>query len=198
MNINVLLFDRFETLDAMGPVEMLARPANYTVGFFSIEGGTVASSQGVPVVTRPISDMDRTGTLLLPGGWGVRGLDSDRAFLTTLRSLADDAEWVLSVCNGSVLLSACGALDERKATSNKKLFQDALDSSGNVAWVQRARWVVDGKFYTASGVSAGIDMALGFMSDRLGRAEAEETATAAEYLWNDDPTNDPFYRSSIS
>lgn len=198
MNINVLLFDRFETLDAMGPVEMLARPANYTVGFFSIEGGTVTSSQGVPVVTRPISDIDRTGTLLLPGGWGVRGLDSDRAFLTTLKSLADDAEWVLSVCNGSVLLSACGALDERKATSNKKLFQDALDSSGNVAWIQRARWVVDGKFYTASGVSAGIDMALGFMSDRLGRAEAEETATAAEYLWNDDPTNDPFYRSSIS
>ena len=138
MNINVLLFDRFETLDAMGPVEMLARPANYTVGFFSIEGGTVTSSQGVPVVTRSISDMDRTGTLLLPGGWGVRGLDSDRAFLTTLKSLADDAEWVLSVCNGSVLLSACGALDERKATSNKKLFQDALDSSGNVAWVSLA------------------------------------------------------------
>jgi len=198
MNVNVLLFDRFETLDAMGPVEMLARPADYSVGFFSLDGGIVTSFQNVPVMTKPVSDMDRTGALLLPGGWGVRDIDHDQEFLSTLKGLCDDAAWVMSVCNGSVLLGACGALDGRKATSNKKLFQDALDSSDAVEWVEQARWVVDGKFYTASGVSAGIDMALGFLNDRLGREVAEEAATATEYLWNDDPTDDPFCKFQFS
>ena len=61
-----------------------------------------------------------------------------------------------------------------------------------VNWVHRARWVVDGKFYTSSGVSAGIDMALGFLADRLGQEAAEEAALGAEYLWNRDSDHDPF------
>jgi len=61
-----------------------------------------------------------------------------------------------------------------------------------VRWVGKARWVRDGCFYTASGVSAGIDMALCFVADRLGRAKALSIAQRMEYLWNEDATDDPF------
>ena len=61
-------------------------------------------------------------------------------------------------------------------------------------WVDRARWVVDGKYYTSSGVSAAMDMTLGFVSDRFGRARAEEIAAHIEYIWNDDPADDRFAR----
>jgi transcriptional regulator GlxA family with amidase domain len=58
--------------------------------------------------------------------------------------------------------------------------------------VKQARWVEDGKFVTSSGVSAGIDMALGVIA-RLGSSElAEMLATAAEYEWHRDAGWDPF------
>lgn len=64
--------------------------------------------------------------------------------------------------------------------------------SPKVNWQPSARWVVDGKFYTASGVSTGIDMALGFVHDLYGDEEARNICSQIEYLWNDDPHNDPF------
>ena len=41
---------------------------------------------------------------------------------------------------------------------------DEDGSSGQQA-EKKARWVVDGRFYTSSGISAGMDMALGFIAD---------------------------------
>ncbi|MBS5508913.1 MAG: hypothetical protein KHX31_09775 [Akkermansia sp.] len=54
--------------------------------------------------------------------------------------------------------------------------------------------MADGKFYTSSGVSAGMDMALGFVSDRFGRSRTEGIAEQLEYVWNDDCTRDVFAR----
>ena len=64
--------------------------------------------------------------------------------------------------------------------------------SEKVNWIEKARWVIDGKYYTSSGVSAGMDMTLGFISDHFGRRKAEEIANLIEYIWNDDCTNDKF------
>ena len=51
-------------------------------------------------------------------------------------------------------------------------------------WIRAARWCVSGKFYTSSGVSAGIDAALGFIADMHGRNEAQRIARAMEYVYN--------------
>ena len=53
-----------------------------------------------------------------------------------------------------------------------------------MAWTKEARWVTDGKYYTSAGVSAGIDMALGFAQDLFGEAEAERIAADMEYVRN--------------
>jgi transcriptional regulator GlxA family with amidase domain len=52
--------------------------------------------------------------------------------------------------------------------------------------------VKDGSIYTSSGVSAGTDMALGFVADLLGHAVAKQVSAEIEYEWNEDPGNDPF------
>ena len=132
------------------------------------------------------------GVLLVPGGMGTRALSGDAEFLRTLRELAGSAAWVLTVCTGSGLLAATGFLDGRRATTNKKAFAWPVSVGPNVRWVKRARWVADGNVYTSSGVSAGMDMTLGFLRDRHGDALARAVAAAIEYVWSDDPENDPF------
>ncbi|MFA9380811.1 MAG: DJ-1/PfpI family protein, partial [Acetanaerobacterium sp.] len=61
-----------------------------------------------------------------------------------------------------------------------------------VEWQRRARWVVDGKYYTSSGVSAGMDMTLGFVADYLDMEQAYTIANYLEYIWNPDCGDDPF------
>ena len=113
-------------------------------------------------------------------------------FLSRLKMAVEKAEFVLSICTGAALLARCGLLDGKKATSNKMALDWVKSTGAAVYWQERARWVTDGKFYTSSGVSAGIDMALGFVEDQWGRAQAEWIARRIEYLWNDKKENDPF------
>ena len=68
---------------------------------------------------------------------------------------------------------------------------DEAGSSGQQA-EKKARWVVDGRFYTSSGISAGMDMALGFIADRYGEEEAQRIAGFTEYRRIADPSDDPF------
>ena len=83
-------------------------------------------------------------------------------------------------------------LDGRRATSNKRAFHWAQAESPKVQWVKKARWVKDGNVYTSSGLSAGIDMALGFVSDLLGRDIAKQQSNEIEYEWRENADWDPF------
>ena len=194
MTIRILLFERFETLDAFGPVEMLADMGKNTIVCCSLAGGPVRSSHGFTVDTVPLDETDPAEAILVPGGMGTRPLSSDEDFLAALRRHAEQAEFVLTVCTGSALLARTGLLDGKRATSNKMALDWVRSCGGKVLWQDSARWVRDGKYYTASGVSAGIDMALGFLRDRVGEERARTIALRAEYVWNSDPDADPFAR----
>lgn len=192
-DIITILFNDFETLDVFGPIEVLGRlPEQFNPLFYSITGGIITSSQQVPVLTRPLSELNSTGyILLIPGGTGARDLVDNGEFIATLKSLAGKAEFILTVCTGSIILSRTGILDGRNATSNKRVFA-WTKTAPKVHWIKKARWVKDGTIYTSSGVSAGTDMALGFVSDLLGRPAAEQVSQEIEYEWNEDPGYDPF------
>jgi len=66
------------------------------------------------------------------------------------------------------------------------------DFAPQVDWRAQARWVEDGKFFTASGVSAGMDMSLAVIAKIFGRETSLEVALAAEYEWHEDSSRDPF------
>lgn len=193
VNFNVLLFNGFETLDAFGPAEVIGRlPDKYSLKYCSLLGGMVESSQGVQVNTLPFAEIEPDGVLLIPGGMGTRALVSDEHFICQLKILSQQAQYVLSVCTGSALLAKTDLLSGKGATSNKRAFKWVSSINTQVNWVKKARWVVDGKYYTSSGVSAGMDMALGFISDRFGVETANNIACDIEYRWNSDKDKDPF------
>lgn len=189
-----MLFHDFETLDAFGPVEIFSRIDEYRLRFLSAEGGMIQSRQGTAIATESVGEADHTGILLVPGGQGTRSLVNDTDFTDILRRVADRSAYCLTVCTGSALLAKTGLLDCRKATSNKHAFDWVRSVNTKVDWVSCARWVVDGKFYTSSGVSAGMDMSLGFIRDRFGNDTAGKIADGIEYLWNSDKESDPFAR----
>lgn len=196
MDVNILLFPDFETLDAFGPVEILGRINDYTLHYVSINGGLVISRQQTQIMTEPIDQADPSGILLIPGGQGTRPLVHDEDFTKNLEHAAEQAAFCLTVCTGSALLARTGLLDDRKATSNKIAFDWVKSVNPTVHWVEHARWVTDGKYYTSSGVSAGIDMTLGFIADQFGTEQASDIAHGIEYVWNNDKTKDPFSKES--
>ncbi len=150
------------------------------------------SSQKVSVNTLPFSQVDTSGVLLIPGGQGTRRLAEDKAFIEQIETLSKQASYVLTVCTGSALLAKTGLLHGMKATSNKRAFDWACSNGQDVQWLKKARWTNDGKYYTSSGVSAGMDMILGFICDIHGEQTALSLSGQIEYIWNRDKENDPF------
>ena len=194
--LGVLLFPGFELLDVFGPLEAFGiRPAkdHFEAVLIAAESGPVASAQGA----KAIADVDLKDTrsldlILVPGGIGTRKEVENRAITTWLAERSADAELVMSVCTGAALLARSGVLDGRRATTNKLSFQWVVGQGPRVEWVKEARWVEDGKFFTSSGVSAGIDMALAAIARLVTPQLAEDVATFMEYDRHRDAAWDPF------
>lgn len=191
--IGVVLFNEFETLDVFGPVEMWGRLADHDVVMITERGDAVRSSQGILTgADYSFESAPQFQILMIPGGAGTRKEVDNPAMLAFLRKQERGTEWTTSVCTGSAVLARAGILDGRRATTNKLAFEWVTTQSAAVQWQRKARWVVDGKYITSSGVSAGTDMALALVEKLYGREHAEAVAQLTEYLWNDDPLNDPF------
>jgi putative intracellular protease/amidase len=192
-NFAVLLFNGFETLDAFGPAEVAGKLTEiYSVACCSLAGGIVESAQNIKVLTIPISELPSFEVLLIPGGAGTRELTEDIYFLHALTEAAKSADYILTVCTGSALLAKTYLLDGKKATTNKRSFEWTASLNSKVDWQKSARWVSDGNIYSSSGISAGIDMTLGFIADRFGNPTAKALAEKLEYIWNSDKDKDPF------
>lgn len=194
MNIGVLLFNDFETLDVYGPVEVFGRLADlYNIAFYSVDGGQIKNRHGVSVLTAKLDDINKDLEIfLIPGGLGTRKEVENKLLIDKIKEISTFSKFVLTVCTGSALLARTGLLDNKTATSNKRAFTWVITNGTNVNWNKKARWTVDDKYYTSSGVSAGIDMALGFVSDQHGIELARQIAFEIEYNWTEDKDNDTF------
>lgn len=195
MKVAVLLFEDFETLDVFGPVEIFGiLKENYRVSLYSLAGVVVKNSHGVSVVTENLADIKNgVDIFLIPGGWGTRPEVNNIVLIDLVREISKASKFVFTVCTGTALLARTGLLDGRKATTNKRAFDWVMTQGPKVNWVKKARWVVDGHFYTSSGVSAGMDMVLGFLQDMHGTDFAMDAANRIEYNWNSNKDEDNFY-----
>lgn len=194
MKALAVLFDNFETLDVFGPVEILGRlPEYFEIGYYSLEGGIKHSTQKVSILTKKLDAInEKPDVLLIPGGKGTRTEIDNKELIDQIRHLSKQSKYVLTVCTGSVLLAKTKLLDGKIATSNKRAFDWVMSSRKEVKWKRKARWTVDGKYYTSSGISAGMDMTLGFVNDILGSDTSTRIAGEMEYEWNSNPENDNF------
>ena len=193
--LSVILFHNFETLDVFGPVEIFGRLKDlYHVEFYSFEGGIISNEHNVNIQTKALFEIEfGTDILLIPGGYGTRDEVNHHDLIDLIKTISHSSSYVLTVCTGSALLAKTGLLDSRKATSNKRALDWVMTQGTKVNWQQKARWIQDDKYYTSSGVSAGMDMSLGFLQDRHGIEFARKVAYQIEYKWNEDSTVDDFW-----
>lgn len=194
MHISIILYPDFETLDVFGPVEIFGKVPDWKMQFYSRDGGLISNRDGVQIATESFNTMPQSeiDTLFIPGGTGARTLILEANYINQLKQLAQKSRYVLTVCTGSALLAKSGLLDGKRATSNKLSFEWVKTSSLQTQWIEKARWVTDGKYYTSSGISAGMDMALAFVQDRAGETVARQIATRIEYRWQQDSQQDEF------
>lgn len=193
-DFGIILFEGFEPLDFSGPVEVFGDIPDWRLRYFSKKGGLVSCRQNLSVETEPFFSAVNVPRFLIPGGMGTRVLCQDALWLKSLAVLIQSADEIFSVCTGSVLLARCGLLRDRSATSNKRSFdwvKEATKEDG-VNWKSCARWVHDDRFWTSSGVSAGIDMSLAYVTQSRGKQCADAIARRMEYIVHEEPDNDPF------
>ena len=191
-DVYVVLYPNFTALDVFGPVEVLGSIKEYTIRYVSLHGGIIHNRQGIQIITEPMDVIEPGGIILIPGGYGSREIIRDAAFIQRIREAIQTSEHILCVCTGSALAAETGLLDGKQATTNKTSFAWVADNHANVKWNRKARWVADGNIYTSAGVSAGTDMALGFVRDRFGADIAESICRRMEYHWNSDSEHDIF------
>ncbi|MBM2619278.1 DJ-1/PfpI family protein [Actinoplanes sp. LDG1-06] len=175
MQINFLLYDRMTALDVVGPYEVLSRLPGASVLFVAAEPGPVRADTGslALMADASLEDAPPADIVLVPGGYAPPLID--RRVLDWVRAADTRSTWTTSVCTGSLVLAAAGLLEGRRATTHW-LAMDRLAPSGAVPTPSRV--VIDGKYATAAGVSAGIDLAL-TLTERLAGAEFAQTVQLA-------------------
>jgi transcriptional regulator GlxA family with amidase domain len=178
MQIAILLYDRMTALDAVGPYEILSRlPGAETVFVAERAGPVVVDTGRLSLVAEAgLDEVPRPDLLLVPGGPAAP--TSPGPVLDWLRDADGGTTWTTSVCTGSLALGAAGLLVGRRATSHW-LAVDMLAGFGAVP--TRERVVIDGKYATAAGVSAGIDLALRLAAEIAGEEFAQSVQLAVEY-----------------
>ncbi|MFF8447612.1 DJ-1/PfpI family protein [Streptomyces leeuwenhoekii] len=182
MQIAIVLYDRFTALDAVGPYETLCRLPDAETVFVAERTGPVRTDTGSLALTadRTLDEVTAPDVVVVPGGPGQSPQMENTALLDWLRTADAASTWTTSVCTGSLLLAAAGLLKGRRATSHWLALDHLRPFSAEPTG---ERVVTDGKYVTAAGVSAGIDMGLTL----LGRIAGDDHARMVQLVTEYDP-----------
>jgi transcriptional regulator GlxA family with amidase domain len=173
------LYPRVTQLDFTAPFEIFARLPRARCVLASVEGVPIQGDGGITFsgIVR-LADIETCELLCVPGGFGTVTAMEDQSYLSELKRLAAKAQFVTSVCTGSLLLAAAGLLRGRRAACHWA-WRELLPDFGVTP--DPARIVRDGNIITGGGVTAGIDMALAVMAEIAGVDYAQVVQLALEY-----------------
>jgi transcriptional regulator GlxA family with amidase domain len=188
MDVQIVLYEGFDELDAIGPFEVFANAtaagADLPPTLVTLDDReTVTASHGLRMgVDGTLDDPD---LLVVPGGgWNDRSEAGARAQVEAgdlpeaVARIAESDAVVASVCTGGMILAHAGVLDGRPAVTHAGALDDLR---GFDVEVREERVVDDGDVVTAGGVTSGIDLALRLV-ERFGTPEvAERVATEMEW-----------------
>ncbi|KTG08369.1 AraC family transcriptional regulator [Haloprofundus marisrubri] len=200
MRVDIVLYDGFDELDAVGPYEVFSTAAafgaDFDVRLVTLDDREqVTASHGLRVGVDgvlPDSDADdRSGLLIVPGGgWndrseaGARAEAERGAIPHAVSDLYDAGATVASVCTGGMLLATAGLTDGRPAVTHGGALDDLRASGADVV---DARFVDDGDLLTAGGVTSGIDLSLHLVEREAGAEIADRVAAELEYERRETP-----------
>lgn len=171
LQIGSLLFEGLDQIDLTGPFEVFSRLPNSTYRIFAKTTAPLRDMNGLRLLAdATLAEAPPLDVLHVPGGPGQEALMEDEQVLGWLREQAAQARCVFSVCTGALLCGAAGLLRGHRFTTHWNAL-DLLPFFGAVAVNERV--VVDGKWVSAAGVTAGIDGALRLAAELRGVAAAQ-------------------------
>lgn len=182
----ILLFDKVEELDAIGPWEVFGVAADEKPGdrvvTISETGGLVTCSKGLKVQPdHGFADAPKLDVLLVPGGMGTRIEVNNRRLLDWIAETSRTCTWVTSVCTGSMLLVEAGPARGKRVTTHWRFIETLRERGGAAEVVDDMRFVRDGNVVSSAGISAGIDMALWLVGQLYDPAFARQVQRRMEY-----------------
>jgi cyclohexyl-isocyanide hydratase len=174
------LFPGVTQLDFTGPHEVFSSLPSASVIMASTEGGVIEATGGMTFAgLRRLADISECDIVCVPGGRGATdNAMRDEVFLRELRRLAATAQFVTSVCTGSLVLGAAGLLIGKRAATHWG-WRDLLMPFGAIP--DTGRVVRDGNVITGGGVTAGIDLALSVVAELAGSETAQAIQLRIEY-----------------
>ena len=182
----ILIFDKLEELDAIGPWEVFTMAAEVRgsgkVVTISEHGGMVRCAKGLRIEadhsfeTAPPLDI-----ILVPGGMGTRTEVDNKAVIDWIAKVAPGCTWVTSVCTGSMLLIEAGPARGKRVTTHWAFVDTLRERGGAAEVVDDMRFVRDGNVVSSAGVSAGIDMSLWLIGQTDSPAFARDVQKRIEY-----------------
>lgn len=174
-NFGIVLFRGFDMIDVFGtldPLQLMAHSTQQMNLFLlshSLDPVTTETSAAAmnphnssfwPVVppTHTFDDAIASNldidVLIVPGGPGMRGPDDVlEPHMNFIRTMFPRVKIFMTVCTGSGLAARAGVLDGKLATTNKNAWAQMNEYGPRVNWVAPARYVIDGKVWSSSGVS---------------------------------------------
>jgi transcriptional regulator GlxA family with amidase domain len=190
MQVVIAIFDRFTILDAIGPYQVFTQLPGAETVLAAQCRGPVTDNDGAAQLNALASfdEVPRPDIVVVPGGPGQADHMTRGPLQDWLVAADATSTWTTSVCTGALILAGAGLLVGRAATTNW-MAKDELARLG--ARPRDERYVFDGKYVTAAGVSAGIDMALALVAKIAG----DEAGMAAQLGIEYDP-HPPFNAGS--
>jgi transcriptional regulator GlxA family with amidase domain len=173
------LYPGVTQLDFTGPFEVFARLPHARCTLASVAGGTIRADGGITFAgVARLAEVTQCALLCVPGGFGTVTALGDPSYIAALRRLGSQAQYVTSVCTGSLLLAAAGLLRGKKAACHWA-WRDLLTVFAVEPSVDRI--VIDGNVITGGGVTAGVDMAIAVTAQIAGVDYAQVVQLALEY-----------------
>ena len=172
----VVAFDGVQSLDIAGPVEVFAGASEllgrqgpgeaYQTTIVSLHGGVVTTESALRLDTDALGSLGSGAidTLVLPGGFAVLDHRLDRVFVDTIAGLIERCARLVTVCSGTYLAAAAGALEGHTVTTHwaranrlAELHPEVTVDSDPI-FIHSAGAELD--VWSSAGVTAGIDLAL--------------------------------------
>jgi cyclohexyl-isocyanide hydratase len=174
-----LVYPNVTQLDLTGPAQVLSRLGEASIDLVWKTLDPVPTDSGFALLpTATLDDVTDADILCIPGGFGCIDVMEDDDALNWVRAISERAQWVTSVCTGSLILGAAGLLNGYRATSHWA-WRDYLKLFGAEPVAERV--VFDRNRVSGGGVTAGIDFALALTAKIRGEQHARAVQLGLEY-----------------
>lgn len=186
-HIVIVGYDDIMGLDLVGPMEAFGsahavspqrgKEACYRVTVAALEAKSFRSEFGLAFTAeKTLSAVRDVDTLLIPGGRGLRETNDHQKLTAWLRKNAASVRRIASVCTGIYGLAPSGLLDGRRVATHWRFAADLAKRYPKLRVDSGSVYMKDGKFWTAAGVTAAIDLALALIEDDFGAEAALSVA----------------------